>query len=85
MASLAKTYLVVDGQDQEVGVDKQVLPGSDMKIRMPLSLEEIAFGTEKTLKVKKQIICNTCKGTGAASNSDYETCGTCNGMGKFGK
>lgn len=57
-------------------------PGSDMKIRMPLSLEEIAFGTEKTLKVKKQTVCNTCKGTGAASNSDYETCGTCNGMGE---
>ena len=28
-------------------------PGSDMKIRMPLTLEEIAFGTEKKLKVKK--------------------------------
>ncbi len=57
-------------------------PGSDMKIRMPLTLEEIAFGTEKTLKVKKQITCNTCDGTGAASNSDFETCGTCNGMGE---
>lgn len=57
-------------------------PGSDMKIRMPLTLEEIAFGTEKTLKVKKQIGCKTCDGTGAASNSDFETCGTCNGMGE---
>lgn len=58
-------------------------PGSDMKIRMPLSLEEIAFGTEKTLKVKKQTTCKTCGGTGAASNSDFETCGTCNGMGEI--
>ncbi len=57
-------------------------PGSDMKIRMPLTLEEIAFGTEKTLKVKKQVTCDTCDGTGAASNSDFETCGTCNGMGE---
>lgn len=53
-----------------------------MKIRMPLTLEEIAFGTEKTLKVKKQVSCNTCSGTGAASNSDFETCGTCNGLGE---
>lgn len=57
-------------------------PGSDMKIRMPLTLEEIAFGTEKTLKIKKQITCATCDGSGAASNSDFETCGTCNGMGE---
>lgn len=57
-------------------------PGSDMKIRMPLTLEEIAFGTEKTLKVKKQVTCKHCKGTGAETNSDFETCGTCNGMGE---
>lgn len=56
-------------------------PGSDMKIRMPLTLEEIAFGIEKTLKVKKQTVCETCTGTGAATDSDFETCGTCNGMG----
>ena len=30
-------------------------PGSDLKIRIPLSLEEIAFGAEKKLKVKKQL------------------------------
>lgn len=57
-------------------------PGSDMKIRMPLTLEEIAFGAEKTLKVKKQVTCSTCTGTGAATDSDFETCGTCNGMGE---
>ena len=57
-------------------------PGSDMKIRMPLTLEEIAFGTEKTLKVKKQVVCDSCTGTGAHSNSDFETCGTCNGLGE---
>lgn len=57
-------------------------PGSDMKIRMPLTLEEIAEGTEKKLKIKKQIKCKVCKGTGAETDSDFETCGTCNGMGE---
>lgn len=57
-------------------------PGSDMKIRMPLTLEEIAFGAEKKLKIKKQIKCDECDGTGAESNSDFETCSTCNGMGE---
>jgi|TARA_R110001599_G_scaffold8254_2_gene39962 molecular chaperone DnaJ len=57
-------------------------PGSDMKIRMPLELNEIAFGTEKKLKIKKQLVCDKCTGTGAETDSDFETCGTCNGMGE---
>ncbi|HBQ59167.1 MAG TPA: molecular chaperone DnaJ [Balneolaceae bacterium] len=57
-------------------------PGSDMKIRMPLTLEEIAFGADKKLKIKKQIKCDECEGTGAETNSDFETCSTCNGMGE---
>lgn len=57
-------------------------PGSDMKIRMPLTLEEIAFGVEKKLKIKKQVRCDVCHGTGAETDADFETCGTCNGMGE---
>ena len=57
-------------------------PGSDMKLRIELSLEEIAFGTEKKLKVKKQIQCDACGGTGAETEADFETCSTCNGMGQ---
>ncbi|MEX0856887.1 MAG: molecular chaperone DnaJ [Balneolaceae bacterium] len=57
-------------------------PGSDMKIRMPLTLEEIAFGSDKKLKIKKQIKCDVCDGTGAETEADFETCGTCNGMGE---
>lgn len=57
-------------------------PGSDMKLRIELSLEEIAFGTEKKLKVKKQIKCDACNGTGAETEDDFETCSTCNGMGQ---
>ncbi|RNC79966.1 MAG: molecular chaperone DnaJ [Balneola sp.] len=70
------------GRSRSRGRRQPGTPGSDMKIRMPLSLEEIAFGVEKTLKVKKQTVCGTCSGTGAASESDFETCGTCNGMGE---
>jgi molecular chaperone DnaJ len=57
-------------------------PGSDMKLRVELTLEEIAEGVEKTLKVKKQIKCDSCSGTGAETESDFETCGTCNGTGE---
>lgn len=57
-------------------------PGSDMKLRVSLSLEEIAEGTEKKLKVKRHMTCDACNGTGAETDSDYETCGTCNGVGE---
>ncbi len=56
--------------------------GSDMKLRINLTLEEIAAGTEKKLKVKKYVTCKECNGTGAETESDFETCGTCNGMGE---
>lgn len=56
--------------------------GADMKLRIDLSLEEIAFGTEKKLKVKKYITCDECEGTGAETKSDFETCGTCSGTGE---
>lgn len=57
-------------------------PGSDMKLRIELDLEEIAFGTEKKLKVKKYVKCDECNGTGAETEDDFETCSTCDGMGE---
>ncbi|MEX0647116.1 MAG: molecular chaperone DnaJ [Balneolaceae bacterium] len=57
-------------------------PGSDMKLKVSLSLEEIAGGTEKKLKVKRQLKCDACNGTGAETEADFETCGTCNGVGE---
>lgn len=58
-------------------------PGSDMKLRVELTLEEIAEGVEKTLKIKKQTKCTSCNGTGAESEEDFETCPSCDGMGEI--
>lgn len=69
------------GQSRRRG--KTGRPGSDMKLKVGLTLEEIAFGVEKTLKVKKQITCSSCDGTGAETEEDFETCSTCNGMGEI--
>jgi len=55
--------------------------GTDLKIRLKLTLEEIAKGVEKTLKIKKQVVCSECNGTGSKSGKT-ETCQTCHGSGE---
>lgn len=59
------------------------VPGEDMKIRLKLSLKEIAHGIDKKLKVKKQVKCTSCSGTGAQTDSDFETCSSCQGHGEI--
>jgi molecular chaperone DnaJ len=59
------------------------IPGDDMKIRLKLTLEEIAYGAEKKLKIKKYTKCGSCNGTGAETDSDFMTCSTCNGTGEY--
>jgi len=58
-------------------------PGSDLKVRLRLSLEEIASGVEKKLKVKRWVGCETCKGSGAKAGSAKTTCSVCNGTGEI--
>ncbi|MGD9931385.1 MAG: molecular chaperone DnaJ [Mangrovibacterium sp.] len=60
---------------------RRVHRGSDLRIKVTLTLNEIANGVEKKLKVKKYVPCTHCQGTGAQHGSDYETCSTCRGSG----
>jgi molecular chaperone DnaJ len=58
-------------------------PGSDLKLRLKLTLEEIAAGVEKKLKVKRWKPCDACRGTGARSGHSMTTCPVCNGAGEI--
>lgn len=55
--------------------------GTNLRIKVKLTLEEIANGVEKKIKVNKQIVCDTCDGTGAKDKSSFSTCKTCGGSG----
>ena len=55
--------------------------GSNLRIKLALTLEEIAHGTKKKIKVKKQSTCDVCRGSGAKDSNSVETCGTCRGSG----
>jgi molecular chaperone DnaJ len=60
---------------------RKVNMGSNLRVRVKLTLEEIAHGVEKKIKVNKYIPCVTCRGTGAKSGNAYQTCSTCKGSG----
>lgn len=60
---------------------RRVAKGSNLRIKVKLTLEEIANGAEKKIKVNKQITCKTCDGTGAKDKSSVSTCKTCGGSG----
>lgn len=55
--------------------------GSDLRLKVRLSLNEIANGVTKKFKVRKDIMCSHCHGSGAEAGSGQETCPTCHGSG----
>jgi len=56
--------------------------GSNLRIKVKLTYEEIAKGVTKTVKVKKHVLCTTCGGNGAKDKSSIQTCATCGGSGQ---
>ena len=55
--------------------------GSDLRVKVKMSLKEISTGVEKKFKLKKYVPCSHCHGTGAEGDGGSETCPTCKGSG----
>jgi molecular chaperone DnaJ len=66
------------GQSRSRGTGQK---GSNLRIKVSLTLEEIEAGVTKKIKVKKQVSCKTCSGSGAKDRNSISTCGTCQGSG----
>jgi molecular chaperone DnaJ len=56
--------------------------GEDLRIKVTLTLEEIASGAEKKLKVKRLVTCEECGGSGTAPGTSKKTCPECKGAGQ---
>ncbi len=56
--------------------------GADLQLRLQLTLEEISKGVRKKLKLKKQIGCDTCNGTGKSPGTSMVMCPSCQGHGE---
>lgn len=57
--------------------------GRDLQVKVKLTLEEIAGGVEKKIKLRKQVACGTCNGRGTNSSSGPESCSQCGGAGQI--
>ncbi len=55
--------------------------GTNLRIKVKLTLEEIAKGANKKIKVRKQVGCHTCAGSGAKDKSAVKSCTSCSGSG----
>ncbi|MBU0487449.1 MAG: molecular chaperone DnaJ [Bacteroidetes bacterium] len=61
---------------------RRVVRGSNLRVKVKLTLEEISSGIEKKIKVNKDILCTTCHGTGAKDSKSVGNCRTCRGSGR---
>lgn len=55
---------------------------ADVRVRLVVSLAEVAKGTKKTIRIGLDTACGTCGGSGAAPGTQPVTCATCGGAGQ---
>jgi molecular chaperone DnaJ len=70
------------GQRTRGGQRARGVRGSNLRIKLKLTYEEIAKGVTKNIRVKKYVACQTCHGSGAKDKGSVQTCGTCGGSGQ---
>ncbi len=63
------------------GSAKRQYRGSDLRLKVKLTLQEIAAGVTKKFKVRKDVACPDCHGSGCENGHHPETCPTCHGAG----
>lgn len=73
------------GQRGRSGSGRRGVRGSNLRIKLKLSYEDIAKGVTKQIKVKKYIRCTTCSGSGAKDSNSVQACSTCGGSGQVRK
>jgi chaperone protein DnaJ len=59
----------------------RVNKGSDLRVKVKVTLADVAHGVEKKIKVNKLVSCHACNGTGAENGNSFHTCSTCGGSG----
>ena len=63
------------------GPQRPQYKGADLRLKVSLSLQEVAEGVTKKFKVKKDVVCNHCHGHGTENGKEADICPNCNGSG----
>lgn len=63
------------------GSKSRPIKGDDLRYDLEITLQEAAFGVEKTIKVPRWQSCENCGGSGSAPGTQPETCHECKGSG----
>ncbi len=69
------------GGYSDSGASQRKFRGSDLRVKVKLTLKEISTGVEKKFKLKKYVTCPHCHGSGAEDGTSVDTCPTCHGSG----
>ena len=57
--------------------------GQDLRVRVPLTLEEIAAGVTRKIRIQRLATCERCHGSGAEPGTSPEKCPACHGAGEI--
>lgn len=71
-----------DGFGGNAGQGQRVYRGRDIRVRVNMTLDEIARGAEKEVTLEKNVPCTECGGRGAKNSADIKTCPACHGTGQ---
>ncbi len=69
------------GGSRRGGPQTRVNKGTNLRVKVKLTLAEVANGVTKKIKVNKYVACDKCGGTGAFDSNSYSNCSTCHGSG----
>lgn len=67
------------------GNGSRMRKGSDLRIKLKLTIHEVSNGVEKKIKVKRYVPCKSCSGNGSKNGTSLQNCGTCGGTGQIRK
>jgi molecular chaperone DnaJ len=73
------------GGKRSGGTRSRGVRGSNLRVKIKLSYEEIAKGVQKNIKVKKYVSCPSCGGSGAKDKGSVQACPGCGGSGQVRK
>jgi molecular chaperone DnaJ len=64
------------------GASRDPNRGQDIRVTVKLSLQEVALGARRSVRLKTLVSCGACNGSGSGKGSRPAPCGTCSGTGE---